>query len=254
MFSVTHRDPIVNIMVRSAKGLMEAGEARKKYANDWRKIGQSLKVMVTSQNPDVADRMQTLCDLFGEIAAAEDALADDEIRNADDFRDIVERYGVLYRVNEEYMHARMANDRATEALKEATAKDQLESTKPTYERNRPKLLAAVEKAKGVKRATVDRLRDMTKALIEQRSKYTHFKVRKMIEGWTRYGTGMKRMCDTEMEVFQRIKDLLSELRSGGSVTHEAVDALERQIERQVSEAPAVAPPPQELLADAVAEE
>ena len=38
------------------------------------------------------------------------------------------------------------------------------------------------------------------------------------------------------------------------MAHEAVDALERQIERQVGEAPAVAPPPQELLADAVAEE
>ena len=247
MFSLAHKDPILNTMVASAKALLAAGEARKKYAADWRKIGEALKNMVNSQNPEVADKMEELCSLFNEVAAAEEALSDDEIRNADDFRDIIERYGVLFRTNEAYLQAKVEDKRATDALNEAIAKDKAEESRPTYEKNRPKLLAAVEKAKGMKKAALELYKEQTEALINQRTRYTKFKVRKMIEGWTRYGNGMKRMCEKETDIFQRMKECLNDMRTGNAVTHEAVDALEQQIEQQVGAAPAPVP---ELLAEA----
>lgn len=239
MFTLASKDPVLNDMVTSAKSLMAAAEARGKYAEAWRKFGDKLKTFATSQNPDVADKMDSLRSLLGEVADAEEALAQDEARNADDFRDILERYTVLFRVNEEYLQAKLAYKRATDAMNDAVQKDMLESQKPTYERNRPKLLAAIEHSKGQKRATLIRLKEQTEALISQRSKYTHFKVRKIAEGWARYGNGLKKMCETETEIFQRIKEVLNGLRE---IDVAAGDAIQRQIEDQAAAAPAPVTP------------
>ena len=248
MFNLAHKDPILNTMVASAKALLAAGEARKKYAADWRKIGEALKKMVNTQNPEVADKMEELCGLFNDVAVAEEALADDEIRNADDFRDIIERYGVLFRTNEAYLQAKLEDKRASEALSEALAKEEAEKSKPNYESNRPKLLAAVEKARGMKKAATEMYKEKTSALIDQRKRYTKFKVRKMIEGWTRYGNGLKKMCDAETDIFQRMKGCLNNMRKDDAVTHEAVDALEQQIEQHMENAPPAVP---QVLANAV---
>ena len=245
IFTLASKDPVLNDMVTSAKSLMGAATVRQKYAADWRKFGEKLKAFVNSQNPDVAEKMQTLSDLLNEVSDAENALAQDEIRNADDFRDIIERYAVLFRVNEEYLQAKLAYKRATDALADAIQKDKVESTKPTYDRNRPKLLAAIERSKAQKRASLIRFKEQTEALLDQRGRYTRFKVRKMVEGWTRYGNGLKRMCETETDIFQRIKEVLNELRESGNVNHEAVDQMERQIEQQAQAAPPPSPPPQD---------
>ena len=245
IFTLASKDPVLNDMVTSAKSLMGAATVRQKYAADWRKFGEKLKAFVNSQNPDVAEKMQTLSDLLNEVGDAEDALALDEIRNADDFRDIIERYAVLFRVNEEYLQAKLAYKRATDALADAIQKDKVESTKPTYDRNRPKLLAAIERSKGQKRASLLRFKEQTEALIDQRGRYTRFKVRKMVEGWTRYGNGLKKMCEVETDIFQRVKEVLNELRESGNVNNEAVDQMERQIEKQAQAAPPPSQPPQD---------
>lgn len=244
LFAKGSKDTVLSDMATSSKALFTAGEARSRYATAWRVFGEKLNVMVSSQNPDVVDKLNTLQKYLNEIADAEEQLAADERRNGDDFRDIVERYAVLFAANEYYLCAKEATIKARNDLTSINTKIETEKTKGTYSKNEAKLTATLEKCKEQHAMARNALKGSICKLIDQRSRYTSFKVRRMIQGWSRYGNALKRMCETETEIFGKIKELLGELRKEGGVSAEAVDQMEREMERRLEEAPAPSQPMQ----------
>jgi hypothetical protein len=70
---------------------------------------------------------------------------------AEDFRDIIARYDVLFRTNEEYLQAKNLYQASASATKHAADADAAESTKPSYEKSKYTLQAHLERAKDAQR-------------------------------------------------------------------------------------------------------
>ena len=140
-------------------------------------------------------------------------LSDEEIRNSEDMRDIVERYFVVDRANKHYMECKSLYAKAGEALENAKNKNTLEMNKASYEKNRFKLEAAIDKAKTAKATALDNLKQSIRDLIEARKKYDAFKIRRLISGWTRYGNALKTACDSELAAYKDLQNLINDLKS-----------------------------------------
>jgi hypothetical protein len=246
LFALGEKDIVLRDMIASMKGFFSAGEGRQKYAASWRSLSAKLAAMLSSQNSEIHPKVDSLCGLLGRLADAEQELAASEIRAAEDFRDIIERYDVLFRCNEEYLQAKKEFGSATEALARVKAADSAESTKPSYEKTKYRLQANVAQARDILKKTIEIYKARTQAMIGVRNRYTAFKIRRLTHGWVLYGNALKQNCETELELLQQVKGVLAELRIAGEA---AAAEVEEAIEQQLAEAPAAAVEgdPQELV-------
>jgi hypothetical protein len=238
MFTLGHKDSILNDMVVSAKAMIGAGERRLKYANDWKEIGPIMSHLVVSQSPDVAEKMTAAVTILNQVSEVEGKLAQDEMRNGEDFRDVIERYEVLFRTNEVYLESKQRLRSANEDLDASIEKDKREALKPTYERNRPKLEISISKAKDGKRVAVEKSKEAIRNLINAREKYTRFKVRRLKQGWIRYGTGLSTTCEKEIELFTRLRNILEDMKKDRTtVSEQSIQKIEAHLEDFVEQNP-----------------
>jgi hypothetical protein len=242
LFALGDKDAVLRDMITSMKGFFSAGEGRQKYSAAWRSLAAKFAPMLASQSTEVRPKVDTLCDLLQQLADAEDALGVSEIRAAEDFRDVIARYDVLFRRNEEYLQAKREFRLAKDALARAKAADTAESTKASYEKSKYRLQAAVFQARDILKKTIEIFRGRTEALIDTRNRYTAFKIRRLAHGWTLYGNALRQNCEAELGILQQVKDVLAELRSAGEIAAEVVGEVEETIGQQLAEAPAAAQP------------
>jgi hypothetical protein len=192
---------------------------------------------LTSQNAEAASQAESLVTLLGKFADAELVLSDAEVRAAEDFRDIIARYDVLFRANEEYLQAKNAYDASAAATKRAAAADLAESTKPSYEKSKYTLQANLQKAKDAQRKALETYKEKATQLIDVRNRYTKFKVRCLRHGWNLYGTALKQAAQTEGVLLQEIKGIFAGLRVAGA-PKEVVSQAEQAVQQQIDVAPA----------------
>jgi hypothetical protein len=166
--------------------------------------------MVSSQNPDVGAQLASLSAILIKIADAELELSEAELRCAEDFRDAIERYDVLFRVSEEHLAAETRNRVAADRLNAAVEADHAEQLKPSYAKNKFALQAQVAKAKEEKTDAVAHVRKATEALMDCRARYAHFKINRVRHGWTLFGTVLLRVATAEKQFFAELKDVLRE--------------------------------------------
>ena len=219
------------------RGLHSASEARLQYAKGWEDFGKTSAIMLTSQIPELEAQFQELEKLFAEVAAIHRKLAQEESRNAEDFRDVIERFSVVYRVSEEYSTRKQQWKEACEAFDSANKKIELEKLKGTYAKNQVKLEANLAAAKKEKSDFLRRIKRKCQQLIDEKNKYNKFKIRRFRSGWTRYANALKVASEAEIDVYGRIRDYLSQL----NVEHpEAAKVAEAAVTEQLSK-PAPAP-------------
>lgn len=212
-------------------GLHNASEARLQYAKGWEDFGKTSAIMLTSQIPELEAQFNELEKLFGEVAAIHRKLAQEEGRNAEDFRDVIERFSVVYRVSEEYSARKQQWREACDAFDNASKKIEVEKLKGTYTKNQVKLEANLAAAKKDKSDFLRRIKRKCQQLIDEKNKYNKFKIRRFRSGWTRYSNALKAASEAEIEVYGRIRDYLSQL----NVEHpEAAKVAEAVVNEQLS--------------------
>lgn len=234
------------------KYLTYAVEAHEKYAKSWSEMGETIEKMIVSQNPAVAELMSKFSNLLGEIGKCHERLAKEELRNSEDFNDIIERYNVLYRAFNTHNSAKDAYKNADANLKSAYQRDENEKAKPDYESHRKvKLQNDIEKYRSQKSEALKVLKEALRDLIDQRTKYNNFKVRRLIEGWNRYGHALKVESQAELDLIVQVQDVLAEIKGVKAVSQSDLNAVEQAITQHIENAPAPAyEPTQETLADA----
>jgi hypothetical protein len=232
------RELICDDLIATHNGLVAAVQARREYARSWTKFGKAINTMAYGQLPPLASEFEKLSDLFNEVAEIHATLSDVEDRNADDFRDIYERFDVLYRqshVNSEAKAEFMSAFAAYEAIKKQV---QVEREKPTWAKVELKFLQQEAGAKGMLRAARDRYRGTLQELVRVREAYTAFKIRRLRSGFLLYVRALRQASEKELDVFARIQELLS----GLSLSGEAAAALDAQL---------VAAPPEAVAPEAI---
>lgn len=222
-------DGAINDMREISHGLRGAADARHKYSECLAKIGENISELAKSQNPDYEEGFNKLNEQLKQISEIEKTLSEEEARNSEDFRDIVERYFVVSRANNKYMECKNAYAKAGDDLEKAKNKNTLEMNKATYEKNRFKLEAAIDKAKTTKAQALDNLKQSIRDLIEARKKYDTFKIRRLVQGWTRYGNALKTACDSELAAYKEFQTLLNDLKSN-QPTPSATESKEENAE------------------------
>lgn len=220
-------------------GLHNASEARLQYAKGWEDFGKTSAIMLTSQIPELETQFHELEKLFVEVATIHRKLAQEESRNAEDFRDVIERFAVVYRVSEEYSMRKQQWKEACDAFDNATKKIEVEKLKGTYAKNQAKLEANLAAAKKDKSDFLRRIKRKCQQLIDEKNKYNKFKIRRFRSGWTRYSNALKAASEAEIDVYGRIRDYLSQLNVENP---EAAKVAEAAVNEQLSK-PAPAPVP-----------
>lgn len=232
------KDLAVAEMKEIYKYLITAGNERIRYSEFLREFGANMREMVVSQNEDVIEYMDRFRDLFTQISECQYRLAKAEMRNAEDFNDVSERFFVYYRVNDEYKLVKEKFNKCSKDLKEARQKNEVESQKATYHKNKEKLIANIEKLVELKRELLEQTKCKLEYLIKCRELYASFKIRRFKEGWTNYGRALKTESERELAIIGKIEDLLNELQ--GKVSN--IDG----IMTDTADALAVQPQPQQM--------
>jgi hypothetical protein len=225
-------------MVSVHEYLDKAATARKRYSDSWKNLGRMLQGMIIGQTSVISGQISQFTSLINEIADVHSRLAAEELRNAEDFRDIFERYEVMYRANTEYSNAKTLFLAASKDLESARKKNETEKTKPDYEaKRRVKLEAEIEKGKSAKAKYLELVKTNLANLITQREKYDKFKVRRLCEGWTRYGHALKIESENESAIIDRIQECLAEMKGQNSVNPENLAQIETALQKHIEEAP-----------------
>ena len=229
---LTNKNVKIQDMINTYQNLKTAGDNRLIFADSWEKLALSLQTMVLSQDPYLMEKMKQFVDYCKEIKESEIRLANAEIRSAEDFRDVFERYAVMFRINEELLEARKRFNAYKEALNQAKIKREKAKTKEDYAEKHQKL---VEKCTHDKKDAVELVKQKYNELISERERYNAFKLRRMLEGWTRYGHTLKVESDAQDEIFAKIIELLQAMKNESPVNEENLQKMEDAIQAKIEQ-------------------
>lgn len=241
-FFQPRRDQLCNDMTIVYHALSAACQHRRAYAKSWTAFGVTAEQMGISQVSEMRDKFGTLRELCAELGSVHQDLADSEERCAEDFRDVIERFYVLYRTNEEYLEAKRKYKATCETLLDIQY-DMNEAEKQEAEARRLKLEPREQRAKAEKHVQLIEFKKKVAHLLHVKKSYNNFKVSRMRHAFVTYGDGIKAAAEREVEIYKRMQTLLSELTLDEAAT-EAVAA-------QLAE-PAPAPVPPETVAAQIA--
>jgi hypothetical protein len=221
--------------------LSNTAKIRRDYAQSWSNFGTAVSAMAVSQLPDLKEAFDELTALFEEVAQIQRTLADSETRNAEDHHDCVERFEVLWRLSEENGARKKQYDDATSALQSAQTRNEVESHKPTYEKNRYKFEAQIAECKAKKSDALTKYKNSIQALIAYKQAYSAFRVRRIRHGWNCYATTLRLAAEQDMDVFTRIRDKLNTMEVSDDVKAAISGKLEIQPPPPVPAEPVIAP-------------
>jgi hypothetical protein len=135
-----------------------------------------------------------------------------EIRNAEDFRDVFERFEVVYQASTQYTERKAAFREAAAALDATGKKIKAEEGKPTWPRVQSKLVHQEAKEKMNREVALGRYKDILQRFIDAKIRYNRFKVSRMRHGWVLYAQALRTASKAEVDVFGRVRVLLEEMR------------------------------------------
>ena len=226
------------------KYLESAAQARTKYSETWAVLAQNLQTMLAGQTTTISAQITDFTHLVKEIGEIHKRLSEHELRNSEDFRDIIERYEVMYRANLEYISAKEEFNSSSKNLDAARKRDEADQSKPDYEGKRKiKNENEIEKLKSQKARALDLVKEKLNKLIEEREKYNKFKVRRLCEGWSRYGHALKVESENESAAIDRIQECLQEMKAHNSFNPSDLQHIEKSLEEHINAAPAPEPTP-----------
>lgn len=218
----SRRDILCQEMKNAYSALVRASESRTAYAQGWSDFGSTTCAMLTSQIPEFRKEFEQLRDICVQLSIVHRALAAAELRNAEDFRDVIERYAVVFRNFNEKFDAKeryLTQNERYRALKE---KAKAAARKPNNESAVAKLNIRVEDAKAATAAALRALIEATEAVVTEKDKYNKFKIRRMRQGWARYTAALRAASADELRLFESLRSLISGIRVQSPTTAASV--------------------------------
>lgn len=238
MFFANKKDQLCMDMSTVYNGLIQAVKGRRLFAESWEGFADATTKMIETQIPSIAPQFEALEKLIKELADCERQLSNGEERYAEDFRDVIERFAVVYRVNEEFNARKSVFKDCCTFLKTAEERLVAEQAKPTFEKNRSKLEQAVEICKQDKKNALRRYIRKIKQLITVKDSYNKFKIRRFRSGFITYANALKTAAEKEIEIYGRIRDHLAQIKVEDPATGEQLEsALNEQMENAPEDAP-----------------
>ena len=222
LFPPKKKNPTLESMKALSAQIMAISEARASYARGLRSFGERLNQLVSSVVPAESDKFKTLSELYIEAASVSEELAASENRTSEDVRDLVERFSVVTRCNNEYQKQDDTYDDKSNAMIDAMATEIAEQKKPTYEKVRFKVEEKVASAKTAKKLALMSLKEKLAKVIEEKEKYNKFKVRRLQHAWTTFANDHARLYAKEQNVMERIVQFLNNGELPTGIVAEAV--------------------------------
>jgi hypothetical protein len=229
-------------VIGTYNALAHAFQHRREYARSWISFGDCLCRLALSQVPPLLSPITELGSLFTALGQVHEVLSQTEQRAAEDVRDIIERFVVVYNSNQAYHEVREVYESAMENVRLHWEKMQIQSARLDYELQRPKLEQELSALKEKQYAALTRFKPALHRNIVQRERYIQFKARKFREGFRGYAVALKSACEKEIEIYGKMKEILVGLE----------EALPIEIEEQVVVF-VDAPPPEVVPVDALRE-
>ncbi|KAH0787788.1 hypothetical protein GPJ56_008311 [Histomonas meleagridis] len=230
----SRKDILCQEMTNTYNALVQASNFRKAYAKSWSDFGSTACAMMASQIPELKHQFEEMRKLFNDVAEIHVRLAEGELRNAEDFRDVIERFAVAFRANEESYNYKEVYKMARRKYQSLLDKKKQLESKTGGEKELPKVNVQIEDQKHVVIKAINAYIKKVKFLREAKDKYNKFKIRRMKHGWVRYTESLKKATDEEIAKFTEIQDLLSSLKV---IDPKAGEAAEAMVAQQMSVSP-----------------
>jgi hypothetical protein len=211
----SRKDRVCTDLIAVHEGLLASVQARREYARSWTDLGKTASGMASLQIPPLKDQFTKLSELFNDAAQIHLKLADAEDRNADDFRDVFERFDVVFRYNDQYNDAKIKYAEATNELAQIRDRIAVEKELPSWGKVEMKYTQQEGIAKANRIAALDRYKQQVALLLNAQQAYIKFKVRQFSHGWKLYAAALKEASEAELDVFARIKEHLQGLSLDG---------------------------------------
>ena len=224
---MTNKNVKIQDMIDTYQYLRTAGMARRNYANSWVVLGQKLKTMVCSQTDSMSSKFDTFISYLEQLEQSELRLADREIRSAEDFRDVFERYAVMFRTADDTIASKTKFRNVSAKMEKS--RNSLEAAKSKSNTKPEKIAkkeAKVEKLMNEKKEALDKLIADYKAIIEVREKYNQFKLRRFSECFKTYGSSLRSEMEEQSQIYEKILKWFSDRREELSLTDEKIAEME----------------------------
>ena len=134
-------------MTNTYNALVQTSSYRKAYAKSWSDFGSTACAMMASQIPELKAQFEEMRKLFNDVSEIHVLLA--ELRNAEDFRDVIERFAVCYRANEDAYNYKEAYKISRNKYQSLLEKRKLIESKPNSAKDLPKIKVQIEDQKQV---------------------------------------------------------------------------------------------------------
>jgi hypothetical protein len=195
-------------VIGTYQALNHAFRRRRDYAQAWISLGDTLSKLAVGEVPQLAQPASDLAKLFSELGEVHQELSLSEERNCENVRDVIERFVVVYNASEAYSSIHELYSVAARNLRLHREKMEMQSTRPDYEVIRPKLEQEQKVLLEKQYTLLLKFKPALYRNIVQREKYIIFKARKFKDGFSQYAVALKTAAQKEIEIFERIKELL----------------------------------------------
>lgn len=193
-------------------GLTKVCDSRKQRIKAQENLVKNTNILVRSEVPQFEKTITFSLDPFLEIAKVETDLFESETRCREDFNDVIERYKVIQRLQNQQEDAIKELDLAVSKLKDAKIFYQNESNNSTFGFRVKQAEDAVNKAKKAKITAIDNAKKLTKQLIEEKKKFLQFKLNRIRHGCQIYATSIVNAAQKEAELYQQVANNFADAR------------------------------------------
>ena len=203
-------NPVLDSMIALSETFISTADARQAYATSTAKFATALVNMMARLSPDLSEQINTLAGLYTRVSKINENIVNSERRSGEDMRDLVERFAVVTRLNQEYQKHQELYKERSDALIEAMADNIVELKKVSFDTvTRERIAARVVKARQDKKNEHDLLKQTLAALIDAKERYNAFKRNRIRHAWIGWAADHARLVAEEKTVLEQIVEFLN---------------------------------------------
>ncbi|OHT15659.1 hypothetical protein TRFO_42397 [Tritrichomonas foetus] len=195
--SSTDLEKLVQQLVAASEKML----ARSQCAQN---LGNSIYLLVKSEAPAFAVYFERVKEIYDSLALNYKIGAQEQLRAIEDIKDIIIRYPLLQKLEQERDLMKKDYDDLNKKYKDAKANLKTEETAET--------LAKYRKARIERAQFAEKLIDKSEVFIEYRNRFNRFVTNRSYDAWERYGKSIERVAKDETMLMSKLSDFCKSLR------------------------------------------
>ena len=212
------------LLGKSAKGselktlvsqLTAANEKMLLRAKSAQKVGESLHALIAAEAPAFLRFFERIRDIYTRLGTNYETAAAEQARAIEDLNDIVVRYPILQRIENERAALKKKYEAAAKRYKDAKMKQKAQEDE-VFVRN-----CRIERA-----TAANALIEKTEEYLSYRTRFNRFVQNRSASAWTRYGASIERTAGVEAELMTALSELCKRLRDNVDAPQKVIAAVE----------------------------